>query len=467
MNSKSWLLACACLVALHGAARAQNAPITFEPGGQGTNWTWTVFENDTNPAVEIVANPAPGGLNTSSQVMRFTALQAGQPWAGCESQHGADIGTFSFSQANCTIRMLVYKPVTSNVGVKFARADSGAEPEILVANTQVGQWEELVFDFSSRIGTYGGTNVDQIIFFPDFNLAGRTGNHTIYIDNVRFGPAIQPDGPATPAPTPNHSQVISLFSGAYTNVPVSTWSAPWDQADVSTYLIGADEIKYYSNMVYAGIEFTSPTINATGMSHFHMDIWTPEPTAMPTAFRVKLVDFGANGVWSGGDDVEHELSFNANSNPPLVTGNWVSLDIPLSAFTGLVTRAHLAQLILSGGLARVFVDNIYFHDGSVSVDEPVQRPVVARLEPNHPNPFNPSTTLRYELARPGHATLTVHDLQGRLVRTLVDGGVPAGFHTATWDGTDSRGHLGASGVYFSRLAVDGVPVETRRMVLLK
>jgi len=466
-TSKSWLLACVCLLALHGAARAQVGPITFEPGGTGTDWTWTVFENATNPAVEMVPNPAPSGLNTSAQVMRFTALQAGQPWAGCESQHGSDIGTFSFTGANCTVRMLVLKPVASNVGVKFARADGGAEPEILVANTQVNQWEELVFDFSGRIGTYGGTDLDQIIFFPDFDLAGRTGDHTIYIDNVRFEPAIQPDGPTTPAPLPNHAQVISLFSGAYTNVPVGTWSATWDQAEVSTYLIGSDEVKYYSNLVFAGIEFTSPTIDATGMSHFHMDIWTPEPTAMPVDFRVKLVDFGANGVWSGGDDVEHELSFDATSNPPLVTGEWVSLDIPLSAFTGLVTRGHLAQLVLSGGLDRVFVDNIYFHDGSTSVDEPGQRPASARLDPNHPNPFNPSTTLGYELARPGHATLSVHDLQGRLVRVLVDGGVAAGHHSVDWNGTDGQGIPSASGVYLCRLVVDGVLVDTVRMVLVK
>jgi hypothetical protein len=452
------------------AAWAQNAPITFENGGPGSGWTWSVFENSTNPAVEMVANPAPSTLNPSSQAMRFTALQAGQPWAGCESQHGADLGTFTLSEANCTVSLLVYKSVISNVGVKFARADGMADVEVLVPNTLVNQWEELVFDFSGRIGNAASTNIDQIIFFPDFNMAGRTGDNMVYIDNVTFGPRVMPNGPTVAAPLPAHdsAHVISLFSDSYSAVPVDSWSAVWDQAEVSSYQIGGNNMKYYSNMVFAGVEFTSQTINATAMSHFHMDIWTPNPTSMPTAFRIKLVDFGANGVWNGGgDDVEHELSFDATSNPPLVTGNWISFDLPLSAFTGLVTRGHLAQLVLSGGLSTVFVDNVYFHDGTVGVEERAPRARSAKLGPNHPNPFNPSTQLGYELATPGHVRLAIYNLQGSLVKVLVDAPLSAGGHHATWDGMDEAGKPQASGLYLSRLELDGRVAGTRRMSLIR
>ena len=72
----------------------QNSPIDFETGGYGATWTWTVFENGSNPPLEIVTNPNTGGINSSATVAKFTALQAGQPWAGCESLHGSDIGTF-------------------------------------------------------------------------------------------------------------------------------------------------------------------------------------------------------------------------------------------------------------------------------------------------------------------------------------------------------------------------------------
>ena len=61
----------------------QNVPIDFESAGFGDSWTWTVFENNSNPILEIVPNPDPSGINNSSTVAKFTALMSGSPWAGC------------------------------------------------------------------------------------------------------------------------------------------------------------------------------------------------------------------------------------------------------------------------------------------------------------------------------------------------------------------------------------------------
>jgi hypothetical protein len=162
-----------------------------------------------------------------------------------------------------------------------------------------------------------------------------------------------------PVPTVPVADVLSLFSNAYPNRPVDKWSADWDVADVTSLNINGDDLKLYTNMVYAGIEFTSNTIDATAMTRFHMDIWVPADTT----FKVKLVDFGANGIYGGGDDSEHEITFNAGSTPPLVPSTWVGLEIPLEDFANLHARAHLAQLILSisGSTRTVYVDNIYFH----------------------------------------------------------------------------------------------------------
>ena len=177
----------ACMI-LSGILFAQNSPIDFEPGGYGDIWTWTVFENDNNPSLEIIANPNNGGINLSANVAMFTALQAGQPYAGCESMHGTDIGSFSFNSTNCIIKIMVWKDVISDVGIKFADATSAAQPEIKVANTLINQWEELTFDFSSRIGVYPVVK-DQIIIFPDFELSGRTQDNICYFDNISFSPS--------------------------------------------------------------------------------------------------------------------------------------------------------------------------------------------------------------------------------------------------------------------------------------
>jgi beta-glucanase (GH16 family) len=157
---------------------------------------------------------------------------------------------------------------------------------------------------------------------------------------------------AAPTPTRAAHTVISLFSNAYTNRAIDTWSTHWDRADVTTLLIENNETKRYSKLHYAGIEFAKQPINAAAATHLHIDIWTPNATI----FKVKLVDFGENGVYQGktNDDSEDELSFT----PAL--GSWVGYDIALSDFKGLKTRGHLAQMILSGSNSHVYIDNVYF-----------------------------------------------------------------------------------------------------------
>jgi len=93
-------------------------------------------------------------------------------------------------------------------------------------------------------------------------------------------------------------------------------------------------------------------------------------------------------------------------------------------------------------------------------------PVVTRLQGAYPNPFNPSTRIAFSTARAGHASLAVYDLTGRLVRTLVDGHLGAGEHTALWNGLADDGARAASGVYFARFA-GGDVVDTTKLMLVK
>lgn len=94
-------------------------------------------------------------------------------------------------------------------------------------------------------------------------------------------------------------------------------------------------------------------------------------------------------------------------------------------------------------------------------------PVVARLDQNFPNPFNPETTIVFRTAgRRCHALLRIFDANGRLVSTLADGDVEPGEHIARWNGRDTAGNAVASGIYLCLLDVEGVQ-ETRKMALLK
>ncbi|MFM7710450.1 MAG: hypothetical protein ACKO5C_05995, partial [Ferruginibacter sp.] len=229
----------------------------------------------------------------------------------------------------------------------------GDAPFVLTAPTSNSTGSFSYSSSNTSVATVSGSTV-TLVGVGTTNItatqaaAGSYGSGTISATLVVTSPP-----PASAAPTPptrNAANVISLFSNAYTNVSVDTWSAVWDQADVEDVTVSGNATKKYSNLLFAGVEFTSATVNANNMEKFHIDVWTPDATV----FKVKLVDFGADGGYGGGDDVEHELGYT----PAL--SSWNSYDINLSDFTGLVTRGHLAQMIFVASTSTVYIDNVYF-----------------------------------------------------------------------------------------------------------
>ena len=110
---------------------------------------------------------------------------------------------------------------------------------------------------------------------------------------------------------------------------------------------------------------------------------------------------------------------------------------------------------------------IWNEDSATEVEETADgERVRLALHPNTPNPFNPVTEIRFELPRDESVTLSIYDVRGRLVRTLVGGARPAGLHRTRWDGRDERGIPVASGVYLYRLQA-GEKAIVRKMVLMK
>ena len=261
--------------------------------------------------------------------------------------------------ATASPALLKIKLVDFGANGTFGGGDD-VEHEVTVdrANTPgfvTGSWIGLDIPLSAFTGLTTRGKLAQLIISGSLQ--------TLFVDNVYFYRAGAATAPTVAAPTPTYAaaNAISLFSNAYTNSPVDTWSADWDSADLTDVTIAGNDTKRYANLVFAGIEFISRQIDATTMTHFSMDIWTPDATAAPAIFKVKLVDFGANGAFGGGDDKEHEITLTATTTPALGTGRWVTLDVPLTAFTGLTTRAHLAQLIISGDPKTVYVDNVLLH----------------------------------------------------------------------------------------------------------
>jgi M6 family metalloprotease-like protein len=106
------------------------------------------------------------------------------------------------------------------------------------------------------------------------------------------------------------------------------------------------------------------------------------------------------------------------------------------------------------------------HGIASAVEGPTSVPAVTALGAPYPNPFNPSTTVSFELAVAGRAELTIYSLDGRRVATLAAGELPAGRHAAVWNGCDDGGRPVASGSYACRLWTEAGTIS-RRLTLVK
>jgi hypothetical protein len=93
-------------------------------------------------------------------------------------------------------------------------------------------------------------------------------------------------------------------------------------------------------------------------------------------------------------------------------------------------------------------------------------PEVCATMYNYPNPFNPSTTICFNLLKASHVNLAVYNIRGQIVRQLADENMPLGKHQVVWDGKDEGGKACGSGVYFYRLSTSEISV-TKKMLLLK
>lgn len=167
----------------------------------------------------------------------------------------------------------------------------------------------------------------------------------------------------------------------------------------------------------------------------------------------------------GGTEIGSAEVVMVDNTAPL--GTWTQHTV--SAFAPQGTDSVKAYILFiqptsMGG--SVYVDDASLRQGTpTGVDDAPASPGVT-LHQNVPNPFNPTTTIRFSVSEESHVQLAVYDVAGRLVRTLVDGIKPANEYAIDWDGLDNDGLAVHSGVYFYRVEAAGYS-DVRKMTLLK
>lgn len=275
------------------------------------------------------------------------------------------LGTVSYQSAS--IVNGTNKTVTSFVGVKNVVDGLNASFSLPNGTAQAVNLTPYYFNFSSSNPSVA--TVDAVGNVNTVGAGTSTVTATLGNNTAKGSLVINSSGTYTHAPTPTQpaDKVISLFSDQYTNVPVDYYNgywAPYQTTQSADFQVDGDHVLNYTNFNFVGIQMSSPTVNVSSMSHLHLDIYLPNAMPAGANFKIQVVDFGANGAFGGGDDKTGETTITA---PTLQGQKWVSLNLPITAFSGLTTKAHIGQVIFVGtNVSNFYADNIYFYnDGSI------------------------------------------------------------------------------------------------------
>jgi chitinase len=267
--------------------------------------------------------------------------------------------------------------------------------------------------------------------------SGNKGTGTISVTIANSGP---------PPTVPDKIVYDDALQTPFTN---TSWNATVDFSNTSPVSVNSTRSAKVTYNAWGGFDMLSGTWSTEQMidpnlyDSLRFDVYSP------TAITITV------GYYVGGSPT---VSVSPNA--------WHTFSVPLP--TVAFPRFYFQSG--AGSTATVYFDNIKFHAIQIptgTAGSPAA-PKEFALEQNFPNPFNPTTTIRFSVPVAGHVSLIVYDLLGNEVATLVNEVRGAGTYNEVFDSGSGRGVKGsiASGVYFYRLAA-GSYSETRRLILLK
>ena len=365
-------------------------------------------------------------------------------------------------------------------------------------------------DWSMSVGELGGLTSDRFLYSPVVGedstvyAADNTGGlYALKADKslvwktemgaaAAAAPLLSSDGRVYVPLIGNSLAAFEIADG--TQIWKQSYGLEFDTSDLSTFLNLTDNGDLILNSRNAGMLVASSGstsgLDSLGWAKPGKDAGNSANASAVFVPPVKNCDFSGDGFVSISDVIFMLLRGNDNPADPALDwnndGRYTIADAIRLLFDirdGLCPNQN-AVLASAGEINGDDIDELLAAIERIGLSDDERKELVAaldnlsaasvslplafRLEQNHPNPFNPSTTISFQL--PGGAatriTLKVYDLRGKVVRTLIDDVREPGVHTAFWDGRDDSGRGVASGVYLYRLKA-GDFSQTRKMVLLK
>lgn len=364
-----------------GYAQQQQYLFDFAPGDpDGIAANWITFDN-TPPPSEIIDNPDPGEVNPNvNKVLKVVVGPGNAFYAGVNNIfQDAAFGTWRIDASvpsNLTVSMDVNKNYVGTVGIKMANITGGTAFQITdqnVGNTVVDQWQTLTWTLPS-IPPGLETNLAQFVIFVDWTEGqpDRAPNSTILIDNIRFNAEKLTD-PATPAADPTTAPEefgstgtdIYVYSGLSGNANQSSYPtfnlvSFNGTVAITTPEFSGNQVIKLQNLDFYGQALSEPISNfdITGTYNFvHLNYYATTSTAI----NFSLVDDSLSQTVCCGNPAEPFFKIGGG-DATLITGEWVSLFIPLSHFNNLNSGwdgTDIKQTLFTGN-GTFYIDNIFF-----------------------------------------------------------------------------------------------------------
>jgi len=379
-----------------------------------------------------------------------------------ESGHGTDSGSgggiLNRAGSSPTLANLIFVNNYAEISGGGMWSDRHCDPRL----------ENVVFEGNSTAGTGGG--MYNSYNDPEFINVKFTGN------SADFGGGFYNDGGnATLVDVVFYNNIAGtagggLYNTGYMNVPVLTNISFSDNSAGGRG--GAIFNDYESIPVMTNSILWGNVASEVGNEVFN------SANGMPTISNSLIGGCGGSGGgWQpnmgtdGGGNIDDDPGFKGVHSPAHPLTVWSFSPVIDAGDNSAVPVGVTADIL---GNARFWgggtVDmGAYEHQGSPTgvTDDPQQRSVEIAVYQNVPNPFNPQTTIAFDIPVRQGVQLRVFDLSGRLIRTLIDGEVvKPGRYEVVWNGRDGAGRQMASGTYFYRLEA-GDYSETKRMLLVK
>jgi hypothetical protein len=287
---------------------------------------------------------------------------------------------------------------------------------------RIGEIVELGWDMSFELLT------NELGEGYDFGDAPDPGYHTLHLSN---------GAEHFPLPGEYLGSTIDLeFDG------LPNGSASGDDADVSD---DEDGVSFNSQIVPGDTTFLTVRASVNG----YLNTW---------------IDFDRNGTWDdAGDQVFFDLPLKTGSNNlKFFVPDDVAVTTTYARFRFATENGFTYKGLVIGGEVEDYVLTIYTGVENKSS----QLPSKFKLYQNFPNPFNPTTEIRYLLPKAEHVRLSIYNISGQEIRVLVDGIKSNGDHKVIWDGKDGRGNNMPAGLYLYSIKTKTL-MDSKKLLLIK